>query len=174
MSDPFRLRVLKRITEVLKGITPANGYSFDLSDFERDGVTMARVYRGRTRFGREEDPLPLVSVLEHPAALDQIFGGSGSTSRAGEWDLLIQGFVVDDAENPTDPAHMLVAEVIKALAEQNKRFNVLELGGQEPCVMEMKIGSPIVRPEDDGVSDTAYFFLVLNLTLAEDLARPFS
>lgn len=172
---PFRLRVLRAITDMLKTITPANGYVSDLSDFVNDdGATIARVYRGRTRFGFG-DPRPMVSVLEHPRALEQLHGTEGSTSRTGGWDLLIQGFVQDDPDHPTDPGHILVADVIKAFAaEMEKTDNLFGFGNLKPCVSKIEIGGQVVRPEDEDLSDIAYFFLTVTLTLVEDLKNPFA
>lgn len=183
MSDPFRLRVLKAVCNVIKTVKPANGYTNDLSDqsVTENGETrlQAKVFRGRELFG-DSDPLPMVSVLEHPRAIDAMLAADGGQDRVGEWDLLIQGFVKDDPENPTDPAHILVAEVVKALATQAERRgddggpNLFGLGGQEPCVYRMTIGSPIVRPADGINSSQAFFWLTLTLKLVEDLEKPFA
>lgn len=173
---PFRLRVLHAITDALKTITPANGYAHDLSDYTDQGETMSRVFRGRDVFGFN-DPRPMVSVLEHPRALDALLGPDGATDRVAPWELLIQGFVNDDPENPTDPAHLLVADVIKALAlEAAKPHNILGLGFRMPAVAAggMKIGSPVCRPADDEISSVAFFFLTIALDLVEDVADPFA
>lgn len=183
-TDPFRLRVLKAITASLKTITPANGYQHDLADKTEHGVAMARAFRGRQQFG-DGDPLPMVSVLEHPRALDALLAPDGGQDRLGEWDLLVQGFVKDDKENPTDPAHRLVADVIACLAKEGKRRkpsldggsgepDILGLGGIMPCVTKLAIGSPVVRPADGVNSSQAFFWFTLTLTLAEDMEKPFA
>lgn len=182
--DPFRLRVLKALTAAIKTITPANGYRHDMSDWPEHGVTMKRVFRGRQKFG-DGDPLPMVSVLEHPRALDALLEPDGGNDSIGAWDILIQGFVKDDPENPTDPAHHLVADVISCLAKEGKRRlpsldggrgepDILGLGSQEPCVTKLAIGKPIARPGEAGVSDQSFFWLTLTLTLAEDVEKPFA
>lgn len=180
LPDPFRLRVLKNLTAHLKGITPANGYRSDLADFEdtvegeTDTLTKARVYRGREGFGFN-DPRPMLAILEDPAAIDRLFGTSTSVAAAGDWPLFITGFVEDDSENPTDPAHILSAEVEKRLIElKTQEYDILGLGGRKPCVTGVKIGRPVCRPADGEVSDVAFFFLPLTLTLSEDLENPFS
>lgn len=188
-TDPFRLRVLKAITAALKTITVDNGYRHNLADvisFEH-GVTITEefVFRGRQQFG-DDDPLPMVSVLEHPRALDpQTTASDQKQDRVGEWDLLIQGFVEDDPKNPTDPAHYLVADVIACLATEGKRRkpsldggagepDILGLGYVMPCVTKITIGSPVVRPADGVNSSQAFFWLTLTLTLAEDVEKPFA
>lgn len=172
---PFRLRVLRAMTATLKTVTPANGFVANLSDFEEDGATRSRVYRGLDEFG-PSDPRPLVNILEHPRALEQTQATGGGTSRTGDWDLLIQGFVQDDHENPTDPAHMLVADVIAALAREKRvnEGNLFGEGDRKPCVTDIKIGAQVVRPADGDISDVAFFFLTVTLVLVEDLENPFA
>lgn len=180
---PFRLRVLDAISDALKAVTPGNGYQNDLSDFERESdgeeVTVARVYRGRDQFGFN-DPRPMVSILEHPRALDQLHGTQSAPNRAGDWELLIQGFVQDDPDHPTDPAHILAAEVTKRLVEEKVRVgnnhdtNILGLGSRKPCVTALEVGPAVCRPADEGISDVAYFFMTVRLSLAEDLENPFA
>lgn len=183
--DPFRLRVLKALTAQIKTVTPGRtylnpetgedvGFLHDLSDYEEHGVTRARVFRGRELFGTT-DPLPMVSVLEHPNALDALLAPDHDSQSVGDWDLLVQGFVTDDTENPTDPAHILAAEVIAVIAETAKRpHDILGLGYRMPAVTKLAIGKPVVRPADGVNSDQAFFWLTLTLTLAEDVEKPFA
>lgn len=177
MADPFRLRVLKALTDHLKSITPTNGYETDLSDFTAaDGITSPRVFRGRDSFG-DSDELPFISILEDFRPEEQTLGSVGSTEAAGEWRLLIQGFVKDDPQNPTDPAYTVSADLMKALIllrkGTNKR-NILGLGGVMPCVTDITFKQPVVRPADGEVSSTSFFFITLNLKLAENLENPFA
>lgn len=175
MADPFRLRVLKALTDHLKTITPANGYVSDLSDFTAgDGYPSARVFRGRDSFG-ESDELPFVSILEDFRPDDQKLGGPGATGGAGEWRLLIQGFVKDDPLNPTDPAYVMAADVMKALAVARKqKHDILGLGNATPCIHTLNFKQPVVRPADGEVSATSFFFVTLTLGLAENLENPFA
>lgn len=78
LPDPLRLHTLKTITDVLDGITTANGYKHDL-----DG----KVFRGRALFG-EGDPIPMLSILEVPIPVDQL-PSPGSESKGG-WELMIK------------------------------------------------------------------------------------
>lgn len=166
---PFRLRVLDALTDCLRNITPANGYAHDLS---------SAVFRGRAMFG-DDDPLPMVSILEPPVAPDQI--ASSLADSAGGWDLLVQGFVQDDRLNPTDPAYLLLADVKRALAlEQVRREgrmpNPLGMGGGAGSgneVTGIDIGAGVVRPADD-VSAKAYFWLTLTLQVVEDPENPYA
>lgn len=161
-TDPFRLRVLKALTAALQEITPANGYKHDLS---------SSVFRGRDLFG-EDDPLPMVSILEATDEQDQVQSPRGSGDNFGVWGLLIQGFAEDDPENPTDPAHYLMADVKKRLAIERQKgvsFNILGMGG---LVDKLEFSPGIVRPAD-AYSAKAYFWLRLDLTVVEDVTKPY-
>lgn len=160
--DPFRLRVLKALTAALQEITPANGYRHDLS---------TSVFRGRDLFG-EDDPLPLVSILEATDEAGQDGAPHHSGYNKGTWGLLIQGFCEDDLDHPTDPAHYLMADVKQRLAAEQKRgaqFNILGMGG---LVDQMTFTPGIVRPAD-AYSAKAYFWLKLDLVLVEDVTKPY-
>lgn len=170
MADPFRLRVLQALTSALREITLANGYSHDLS---------TNVFRGRTLYG-EGDPLPLVSVLEAPQPPDELLLSADAAVAAGDWRLIVQGFVQDDPENPTDPAYRLEADVRLRLARERKRrvdgFPA-PLGfpdGEGGAVTALTIGRPVVRPADDEVSSNAFFWIPVTLRLVEDDDAPFS
>lgn len=175
MADPFRLRVMKAITDQIKTVTPANGYTNDLSDYVDDaGRTTARVFRGRDVFSGAE-PLPLVSVLEDFRDQEQMQSPSGNPERAGKWKILVQGFAKDDFDNPLDPAYVLCAEVVSALAKAKRdRKNLFGQGNRMPCVTELAIGQPVTRPADGQISDAAFFFLPITLTVVEDLENPFA
>lgn len=169
-TKPFRLRVQETLTERLKVIKVANGYKTDLND---------AVYRGRVEFG-ENDPLPLVSILETPVPLDLIPPPTGSGAAFGEWELLIQGFVQDDPHNPTDSAHLLMADVKQVLAAERatadgpyEQRNILGTKyHQGGCVEDILIGSGSVRPSDD-ISAVAYFWLKITLKIIEDNTDPY-
>lgn len=167
MADPTRLRILKALTDALKGITPANGFTYDLSE---------AVFRGRNLFD-ENDPEILVSILEPPESLDERPGPVDTSASIVEWPLLVQGFCVDDPVNPTDPAHILMAEVKMILVrERRRRKNVhtKDILGMGVVVDRMVIGGGVVRPPDFEVSNRAYFWLPLTLTIADDNDDPFA
>lgn len=163
-TEPLRLRILKKLSSILEGAT-----------FEYTGMpstTLAgKVFRGRVVFGND-DPLPMLSILEVPIPLDQVPSPPDSTYSTGRWELLVQGFVEDDPNNPTDPAHWLMAQVKKVLAEERKKnrdFNLFDMGKK---VTNFWVGAGVVRPPDE-ISAKAYFWLNVTLELVEDLADPF-
>lgn len=161
--NPFRLEALIRLSDAIEKITPANGYEHDLT---------GKVFRGRAIFG-QGDPLPMVSILEVPQAPDQVPPPPAGTTYKGPWELVIQGFVEDDRENPTDPAHKLLAEVKKRLVEEKEKAKDMEVLGFKSRVTGIEIGPGVVRPPDE-VSDKAYFWLTITLKVVDDLTDPFT
>lgn len=161
-TEPFRLRVQKALTAALSEITVANGYSCDV----------AGVFRGRDIFGKS-DPLPMLSILESIDEKEQRMSPPAGSHSTGPWQLLIQGWVVDDEANPTDPAQFLLADVKKRLIKERchtRGYEILGMGGK---ITDIKFSTGVVRPADE-VSSKAYFWLKLELTLVENLADPYA
>ncbi len=134
-----------------------------------------RVFRGRESFG-ENDPLPMVSLLEPPLSIERIASQPDNPNAAGAWDILIQGWAVDDKDNPTDPAYRLAAWVVQTLAKERTKMrgrpgskNYLGLGDR---ITEIKVGAPVVRPADFP-SANACFYLLITLQIVEDMEDPF-
>lgn len=174
ISNPLRLEIMKRLSDILREITPANGYVLDFSGDE--DTEDNRVFRGRAVFG-EGDPLPMLSVLETPIPLEQLPSPIDSGYNAGGWELMIQGFVDDDKANPTDPAHIALADVKKRLALESKKVSAMrqEDGplGLLNQVIKIAIGTGVVRPPDE-VSAKAYFWLLIVLDIVEDVTDPYT
>lgn len=165
MTPPLRLRILKALCASLE----QTEYQYD------DTIPMqtleGAVFRGRVIFG-EGDPEVMLSVLEAPIPVDQIEGAPDNVASHGDWELLLQGFVQDDFENPTDPAHFLMAAAKVRLAHEkgrNKDFDILGLGNH---VTDLRFGAGVVRPPDE-ISSKAYFWLNITLQIVEDLSKPF-
>lgn len=164
MADSYRLTVLKKLTAHLKGITPANGYGYDLSN---------NVFRGRTSYG-ENDPVPLVSILESPRSDPGMFGGENGMQRKEDWSLLVQGWAHDDVDNPTDPAYGLMDAVERHLG---RLIKVSGRSGFEVYPDEYMLNRSIaglailpgvVRPPMENVSSKAFFYLPIRVTLVKN------
>lgn len=161
MADSYRLAVLKKLTEHLRGITPANGYDYDLS---------ASVFRGRSLFG-EGDPIPMLSILEAPQSDEGVFAGENKSQRSENWSLLIQGWAQDDVANPTDPAYGLMDAVERHLL---RLIQVSQINGEPLYPVEYMLGRSVagvtippgvVRPPMEMVSSKAFFYLPVMLAL---------
>lgn len=178
-DDPFRLRVQTALASTIASISIAGGYHFDLAD---------AVFRGRDLFGDLSDPVPLISILEPPLPLDQLRAPPLASESSGDWDLLIQGFAKDDPAHPTDPAHLLMADVKQRLAVEKKRIVPGTMGQPDPfgmgkgqivngkavnSITEIRIAHGVVRPPEHGVSTKAFFWLALTIKIVEDISQPF-
>lgn len=165
-TEPLRLRILKAMTEALKEITVANGYHTDVN---------GAVFRGRVVYG-DNDPLPLLSILEVPIPIDQTEVPNDSPFNSGGWEIMVQGFVEDDETHPTDPAHFFMADVKKRLAKEKRKALEMEsedgIFGLGNFVTNIRIGTGVVRPPDE-ISAKAYFWLTLMLDVVEDLTDPY-
>lgn len=173
LLNPLRLEVMIRLCEMVREITPGNGYISDLSGAE--GTKANRVFRGRTIYG-DSDPLPMISILESPIPLDQLPAPPASGYSSGGWELMIQGFVEDDKDNPTDKAHVIMADVKRRLAIESKKVSAMRDDegpfGLLRQVTNIGIGTGVVRPPDE-VSAKAYFWLLIVLDLVEDITEPY-
>ncbi len=178
MTDPFRLRVQKAIATALSQINEDDGYSLNFT---------GKVFRGRLIFG-DNDPVPMISIIEPPLPNEMRPSPLVSAAEDGWWDIIVQGFVRDDRDNPTDPAHVAMADVKKRLAQEVKRkgegsernqpnpfgVNYDETGARRKNIVEQfKIGAGVVRPPEEAVSTKAYFWLTLKLKIVEDNSDPF-
>lgn len=166
IDNPLRLEVLKRMTAVLEEITVTNGYQHDL---------LGRVHRGRGLYG-DETAIPCLSILEAPIPLDQLPSARDNVGQVGPWELVVQGWVNDDKRNPTDPAHVLLADVKRRLALERKKANWDLPGdgifGLGRTVDKMYIGPGVVRPPEE-ISSKAYFWLTITLDIVEDMTEPY-
>lgn len=172
MTDPIKLQILKALTDELKSITPANGYASNLADFDPgDGVMTPRVYRGRAFYG-DNDPVPLLSVLEATNG-EEVINEMVAEKPSMEywWPLIIQGWVQDDPQNPTDPAYALLRDVRKCFAKQMKRLSGMHerriFGFTENHITGIRFGSGIVRPANE-LSAYAGFHLLLELQIFDN------
>lgn len=171
MSDSYILTVEKALTDVIaKTVTTVNGRPFDLTNL---------VFRGRQRYGHNE-PAPMVSILQAPNIdLENMNAGTGKL-RKSDKTYLLQGWVQDDSDNPTDPAHELLAEVKRALSA------ILEMDGPDymlksyntqhddvGLIHNIDISTGLVRPPEQNVSDKAYFWLPITLELVEIITDPY-
>lgn len=170
-DKPFRARIMLALEAVLEEITIADGYSKDMT---------GAVLWGRVRYD-ENDPLPMISLLEPPVPPDWSNAAGSKVVGDGNWPLLVQGFVKDDYERPTEEAYFLAADAKRRLALEKFRDRGQDILGMGPrnnngsgnAVLDMFIGSEVIRPSDEQ-SSKAFFWLPLTLKITENHLQPYS
>jgi hypothetical protein len=170
-GESKRLATLIALTTHLEEeVSLVNDYKHDLA---------GAVFRGRMKYD-DADPLPSVSILESPNP-DRFPNRAGEEDaeeidQRDNWTLLIQGWVMDDEDHPTDPAYELMADVKKALAAlirtnrngDGAHPNYL-LGG---LILGLAYESGTVRPPDE-LSAKAYFWMRVILKFSENVFDPY-
>ena len=161
MAKSPRLNVLIALTDLLKTITPANGYDHDLSTGVRRGIAV---------FG-DEAPATLLSILEAPRPDPGREIGDLDRGRNERWTLLLQGWCPDDSENPTDPVYEMAEDVERCLRQITAETahgrpvvpDVYLLGN---LITDFSMQPPVVRPPTEGVSPKAFFYIQVQIGLA--------
>lgn len=176
MADSYRLTVMKRLCDHLGQITVANGFEFDLE---------GAIYRGRMAFG-DSDRLPMLSIVEAQQPGVGLDVGTHNSERRTDWPLIVQGWVKNDKENPSDPAYQLMAAVetqLYKIIETDKNTGdgkypelyLLGSGGQRGkyLIADLRYGPGVVSPPRDQVSTQAFFFMPVIIRLAEKVGQPY-
>lgn len=161
MAESLRKKVKIALSERLKVITSANGYSADVGQ---------NVFRGRTLFG-DDDPVPFISILEDPIGEDLEFAPETGKTSQGPYVLMVQGFAKDDKENPTDTADDLLEDIKTVLrevrGEAGHEKRIFQFPQQAPTVLNMEFGGGVVRPSDE-LSAKAYCWVRVTFDLMDD------
>ena len=165
MEQPQRLRILKAITGALEEIKHDPMAEFP-EYFTEDMA--GKVFRGRSKFG-EGDPVPMISILEAPLPVERALEKSPHSADNAPWDLLIQGCVKNDRDNPTDPAHSLARDIQVRLNKEKRKLSgrTRDYPFGEKSITGISIGRPVVRPPDE-VSANAHCWIGLSLSFVED------
>lgn len=172
---PKQLQIMRRLTSHLEKISAEFYPDFGFpEDFDLEGS----VFRGRTTLG-PSDKYPALSILEAPNPKTGVPAGENK-KRLEDWVILLQGFVKDDAENPTDPAYELKAIVEYHLA----RLVAIRESDGDPLfpdeyllgklVTGLTIGQGVVRPPEVNVSPKAFFYIPLTVKLVTDPTKPYA
>ena len=161
MADSKRLAIAKALTNVLETeVAVANGYQHDLA---------GKVHRGRVTFSVRE-ALPRVAIMETLNPDREPIRAGWQPTQKDSLILLLQGHAEDDQDHPTDPAHLLMADVKKALARIMLTTSpYFRLGG---LIADFNMEPGIVRPPDE-LSSMAYFYMRVRLEVVEHLADPY-
>lgn len=158
MNDPIRLQVLKGATAILADIKPENGYRTDVQ----------AAVRGRAVFNSQFDPWPFISIMEDPNELDNILDTRSGEEALTNLKLIIQGYAIEDVENPTDPAYYLLADIQKAFSDEIRRNGGRgeshpNLFGMGTTVSRIVIGSGAVLPSHAEISDVPWCIVPVSI-----------
>lgn len=176
MADSKRLMMLKALTAHLEQ---------DITDSTQHGWSLiGKVLRGVYNVDSKR-ALPCLSVLDNPDPdrYPRRAGGDGYDAQLQKDDyiLLIQGWVNDDYDNPTDPAHNLMADVKQSLAKVCNDNNPDVTGvpnhpnyllGNLITGMTMEPGT--VRPPIEEISNKAFFWMRVNVKFVENPNNPYA
>lgn len=171
--DTKQLDILKALTTHIEGVTPGNGYDFDLT---------SAVFRGRAIFG-DDDVLPMVAILEalRPEDIQEIsVAGEQSVMRSEKWLLLVQGFVNKDELHPTDTAYQLMGAVQHRLG----RLIATRQDSGDPTypdeyllgrkITSLAVGPGAVSgPRPEIATSHSFFYLPLAVGMVVDQTNPF-
>lgn len=190
--DPFKLVLQKRLCDELRKIHPYDAnhpdpayhinqgyfagedYCYDLRGAE--GTDANKLFRGRATYG-ESDPDMMVSVLEdYQQGKNKLPTTGYSGIRHFEYRLLIQGFVPDDVENPTDPAQRLQADLEQKIGFLRKSVEktqfLFDFSGNTGNVTGIWSDSGGVRPPDD-LSSVAYCWIEVGMDVFQVTTSPY-
>lgn len=160
---PRRLHILRALTDHLRTITPENGYQHDLS---------GAVFRGRASFGNG-DPIPMLSILQSPRNEAPIPTPGQGGGQHGGLDLLLQGFVADDFDHPTDPAELLLADVKLALGRLKEKIAQARRMHWEG-IEGLEVDQGVCRPPSEEISAVAFFWLSVRVQYTDNTKDPYA
>lgn len=163
MADSKRLSILKNLTTLLEGITPANGFVLDLSN---------QVYRGKFNFGTEIAQTDLISIVEAP---EQLEPDHVTDSRERKVVLKLQLWGVtatqSSSKHPADDAYVILADAIKRMSELNNPQSPDYFMGAL-LVEPMKMDTGVVRAPEEGICRSPFFVANISLVYVENLMAP--
>lgn len=156
MPDPVRLKIMKELCRQIE---------------ERAGLG-GMVFRGRSHFGPSASGgiTKMVSVFEDGARTEDFPEQTGNgKATVVNLPLMLFGYDVEDFDNPTDPAQIMMDQVLRAIrsikrdgaARGEREQNYLGMGR---IVAEIAIGSGHVFPAFAN-NDTEVAFWLLPITL---------
>ncbi len=161
---PKQLRVLRKLVALLE---VTSGY---------EGT---KCWIGKSVITAKETANTL-SILEAPRPIVGSPAAEQGVKRNEPWTLLVQGWPVDDPEEPSGPAYWMKAAVEQQLslviAElPNGRLRtdpVYLLGGD---IVSLTIGQGVVRPpSEEAASRLAMFYLPLIIGITTDVRDPYA
>lgn len=161
MPEPIRLTVMKKLC----------------SEIEQRADLSGSVFRGRSYFGPSMGvPSKMVSVFEDGAHAEDYPQQTGDgRANVVRLPLILMGYDVEGIEHPTDPAMIMMHDVLAALRgvkrdgapDGNRSRNYLGMGR---IVDDIQIGNGHVYPAFANENTSVAFFLVPVTVTYVDLA----
>lgn len=136
------------IADRIASITLVNGYATPIG---------TRVYRGKRRL--DESAIPCAVIFEG----DDAPADEQRSKAKIEAHFIIEGFTQCDPDNPNDAAHLVIADLKKAVFGGDLSF-----GGK---VRDVRYLGRTIQPREDGMSTVAAS-VEITVTYVENLASP--
>lgn len=161
---PKQLRVLRKLKALLE---VTSGY---------EGI---KCWIGKSVITAKETADTL-SILEAPRPVVGSPAAEGGVKRNEPWTLLVQGWPIDDPEEPSAPAYWMKAAVERQLSLINaelpdgrQRTDPVYLLGHD--IHSLTIGQGVVRPpSEEAASRLAMFYLPLIVGITTDVRNPYA
>lgn len=121
-----------------------------------------------------------LSILEAPRPIIGAPAAENGVKRAEAWTLLVQGWPIDDPDEPSGPAYWMKAAVERQLSlviaelpnGVQRNDPVYKLGGD---ITSLTIGQGVVRPpSEEAASRLAMFYLPLIVGITTDVRDPYA
>lgn len=128
------------LTELLAGITKANGYETDIG---------ANVYRGKRKI--DDSHVPCAVLLEGE---DKPGGTQGPASQQVTQSYVLGGYAPCNADQPNDTAHQIIADIKKAVFTIKDATRAEEISGSTTFggrVKSVTYRGRDIGPRTDGV-----------------------
>lgn len=161
---PKQLRILRKLSALLEATSAYPGI---------------KCWRGKSVVTAKETADTL-SILEAPRPIIGAPAAEQGVKRSEAWTLLIQGWPVDDPDEPSAPAYWMKAAVEQQLSlviaelpdGRQRRDGVYMLGGD---ISSLTIGQGVVRPpSEEAASRLAMFYLPVIVGLQTDVRNPYA
>lgn len=161
---PKQLRVLRKLKALLE---VTSGY---------EGV---KCWLGKSVL-TAKDTQDTLSILEAPRPIIGEAAAEQGVKRLEPWTLLVQGWPLDDPEEPSAPAYWMKAAVeqqlslvVAELPNGQKRDDPLYMLGGD--ITALTIGQGVVRPpSEEAASRLAMFYLPLIVGITTDVRNPYA
>lgn len=149
--------VAAHLSDLLEGITKANGYETDIG---------LKVYRGKRKIG--DGDVPCAVLIE---GSDKPGNTQGSASQLVTQSYVLGGYAICDPDNPNDRAHEIISDLKKAvftLVDPTKAESIsgtTSFGGK---VKRVEYKGRDIGPRADGV-DIVFAVIHIDVDFVEQL-----